>query len=184
MNYQNRIHLRGDLEIEVFDAKTFSHAAFYERLLGRVRTQDVGARLYRHAVRNTITFGGIGAPLVLLAQNTGTNPLDYQLAKLCVGTNATPPTRGDTALGAPVSAGAGGVKVLADANRTVSLPAGELVIAVTFDAGDANVGPSQSLCEASVVLGNGTTFSRQVNPGIPKTSAIVAAYTWRFGLQA
>lgn len=183
---RTQLRLRGDFEVFLFHAGRFDQAAFdaFVRDPQAVDLADAG-RLYRRiAKRNTITYTGVTAPLILLAQNTGTVALDYQLKQFVVGTNSTPPSRGDTALGAPVSSGAGGVKNLVDANRVLSAPTGELIVTATYGTGDANVAPALNLVEAGILLGNGTLFARQVNPPVPKSSAFVAAYTWRFGLTA
>lgn len=177
------MRLRGNLLIELFDPRGFDEGAFLARLYDpKVRIDQVGHLLRRYAIKNTITFAGSTAPLVLLAQNAGTVVTDYQLAQFVVGTNPTPPSRGDTALGAPVSGGLGGVKALTDANRVLSAPTGELIVSVSYGTTEANVGPGLSLVEAGVFMGNGGLFARQVNPGVPKTNAFVAGYTWRFGL--
>lgn len=177
--------LRGDVEIFLYKAGTFDQSAFDDFVQSQNRSPKQAGDLHRtYAKRNTITYLGATAPLILLAQNTGTVASDYKISQLVVGTNSTPPSRGDTALGAPVSSGLGGVKTLSDANRVLSAPTGELIISVTFSTAEANVAPSQSLREAGIFLANGQLFARQVNPDVPKTSAFVAAYTWRFGLTA
>lgn len=180
MNFTSRMRLRGDLTIELFEAKGFDEAVFLARARdNKITDRDIGKRTFRSTVRNTITFTGITAPLILLAQNAGTVATDYQMATFTVGTNSTPPSRGDTALGSPVSGGSGGSITLVDANRAESPSTGELIITVSYGTGAAN---GFTLTEAGIFLGNGGLFSRQVNPGLPKTSAFIAGYTWRFGL--
>jgi hypothetical protein len=135
------------------------------------------------AIRNIITYDGINGVLQLWKQD-GIVPSDYQIASLQVGTNATPPTRGDVGLGAPVPVIEGGTKVLAPANRTLSLPTGELVISAQLLVGDALGPPLRVLTEAGLLYGNGTLLARQVHPAIPKTALITVTYSWRLSVTA
>jgi len=153
----SRAALRGDLLIVVHDAAP-----------GRV--------VRRIIKRNTITYAGLNSALYLWAQN-GIVPTDYQFAKLVPGTNATPPTRGDLAMGAPL--GPSDQIVLAPANRVVSPSTGELIVSGTLGTGQAN---GSTLTEIGIELGNASLFARQIHPGFPKTIAFTVTYTWRVAM--
>lgn len=154
MNLPERVHLRGDLTIELYEVKT-------------------GRRVRRMAIRNTITYNGVGSLIRLLAQD-GVTLTDFQIASLRAGSNATPPTRGDTTLGAP----AWTIPLLA-ANRVQDLPAGELII-------QAQIGPADAVGvffrEAGLFFADGTMFSRQVHPEFEHLAGFLVSYTWRIGV--
>lgn len=139
-----------------------------------VRARD-GKVLRRIDVQNTITYAGIGAVLFLFSQD-GVTLTDFQLASLRVGTNATPPTKGNTALGTQVFS-----KALGPSNRLRSLPTGELVLSTQLTTSEAN---GNTLTEAGLFLGNGQLFARQVHPAIAKTSSITVSYNWRIAVTA
>lgn len=151
--------LRGDIQIEVW-------------------RQGAERPLRRYAIRNQITYNGYNSPLYLWTQDVGT-PADWQMAKLVPGTNGTPPTIGDVALGSPL--GPADEIVLSALNRTVVPSSGELVITGTLTTLQAN---GQDLREVGLFLGNGQLFARQVYPSIPKTGAITVTYTWRIAVTA
>lgn len=153
------VKLRGDLSIEVFDTKTLEI-------------------LKTFCIRNTITYNGLNSMLYLWAQD-GVTLTDYQFARLVPGTNATPPTRGDLSLGAPL--GPADQIVLAPANRTPNPTTGELVITGTLTSGQGNTAPGP-LVEIGLELANGQLFARQVHPGISKNIAFGINYTWRFAV--
>lgn len=157
------LRLRGDLTIVTRDAS--------------------GRQLKRIAIRNLITFNGIGGVLQLWKQD-GILASDFQIASLQVGTDPTPPTRADTALGAPVPVVENGTIALAPANRTLSLPTGELVITAMLGLGDALGPPVRVLSEAGLLYGNASLAARQIHPLITKTALITVSYTWRLAATA
>lgn len=134
--------------------------------------------LRRYAIRNQITYSGYNSPLYLWTQDVGV-PTDWQMVKLVPGTNGTPPTIGDVALGSPL--GPTDEIVLAAPNRTVVPASGELIITGTLTTLQAN---GQDLREVGLILGNGQLFARQVYPTISKTGAITVTYTWRIAVTA
>jgi hypothetical protein len=134
--------------------------------------------LRRYALRNQITYNGFNSPLYLWSQDSG-NPSDWRIVKLVPGTNGTPPTIGDLALGSPL--GPADEIHLTAANRTVVPASGELIITGTLTTLQAN---GHSLREVGLFLGNGQLFARQVYPVIAKTGAITVTYTWRIAVTA
>lgn len=132
----------------------------------------------RMVVRNTITYGGLNGMLRLLAQATIT-PSDFALRRLVPGTNGTPPTPGDLALGAPV--GPSDQIVLTGANFT-ELPASrEIIVTGTLATGQAN---GQVLREIGLAFQNGTLYARQVHPAFEKDGTLSVTYTWRLSVTA
>lgn len=152
-----RFKLRGDLQVDVYNVKKQC----------RVRT---------YAMRNTIVYDGLNSPLYLWSQDTG-SPTDHRLVKLVSGTNGTPPTVGDTGLGAPLG-GADEMPMTAS-NRTVVPALGELVLVTTLSTTQAN---GQTLREVGIFMGNGLLFARQIHPAIDKNGAITVTYTWRLAV--
>jgi hypothetical protein len=147
------IRLKGELTIEIYDVK--------------------GRRVRRMAIRNTITYNGFGAVIRLLAQD-GVVLTDYQVDSLRAGSNATPPTRGDTALGTPAW-----TITLVAANRVQSIPTGELII-------QAQIGPADAVGvtfrEVGLFFTNGSMLSRQVHPEFVHLAGFTVSYTWRIGV--
>lgn len=155
--------MRGDLQIVVRSAKT-------NKILRQI------------AVKNTITYRGLNAPLYLLAQD-GIVVADYRITQLWAGTNSTPPSRSDIGLGSalPTDPSTGGLVTLSAANRSISEPTSELLITASLDTAHAN---GYSLSEVGLFLANGQMFARQVHPTIPKTGAITVSYSWRIATTA
>lgn len=150
------LHLRGDVTVIVQDDK-----------LGTVT---------RRTKRNTITYVGSNAVLYLLAQD-GVTLSDYGIKALRFGANGTPPTRGNTGLGAP-----GFTYTLSPSDRTPAPATGELVITAALGHGDA-VG--EDLREIGLILGNGGLFARQTIPEVTnKTSAQAVTVEWRITVRA
>ena len=148
-NLEDRVHVRGDLEIRVTNAK--------------------GKLVTRHALKNTITYNGITGILRLLIND---NPNDWELNQLKAGTNGTPPTRGDTALGAAVI-----TKPTVGAGRVLSASTGTIVY-------QAQIGPAEAtgvvLREAGLFYANNVMFSRMTHPEIDRTVAgFGGLYIWR-----
>lgn len=139
---------------------------------------DDGSTVRRIAVRNTITYLGRSATLHLLAQALGgPDGIGGSPGKLVPGTNGTPPTVGDIALGAALSSG--NQISLSASNLSVNEPAGELVITGTLTTSQGN---GSTLREVGLVLADGRLFARQVHPSVAKTSALTVTYTWRVAL--
>jgi hypothetical protein len=134
-----------------------------------------------HGVRNTITYDGRNSPLYLWAPD-GVTVADYAIETLRTGTSTTPPTAGDTSLGAPLAGGpTGGIITLTSLDRTRSPATGELVITAELDTAHAN---GSVLTEAGLYLANGQLFSRQIHTAITKNSGFTVSYTWILGLTA
>lgn len=147
-----RLPLRGDLQLEV----------------------RKGSRVVRRiALRNTITYQGRNSLLYLLGQTIGT-PGDWRMDRLVPGTNGTPPTVGDIAMGAPL--GISDQLILAPSNLTISPATGELIVVATLDTTQGN---GSTLREAGIQLANGQLFARQVHPAVPKDALLTVTYTWR-----
>ena len=155
---EERAKLRGDLTIVIKNVIT--------------------NRETRYHVRNTITYDGLNSALYLWAQDAIV-VTDYRLVKLVPGTNATPPSRGDLSVIAPV--GVSDQIALTAANRTVSPATGELVITGTLGTGQAN---GITLTEIGLVMGNGSLYARQVHPGFLKSIAFTLTYSWRIAMTA
>ncbi len=134
-----------------------------------------------HGVRNTITYDGRNSPLYLWAPD-GITVADYAIATLRAGTSTTPPTAGDTSLGAPLAGGpTGGILTLSSLERTRSPATAELIITAELDTAHAN---GYTLTEAGLYLDNGQLFARQVHTAIAKNSGFIVSYTWILGLTA
>jgi hypothetical protein len=150
---QDSVLMSGDLEIIVRQINT-------QKILRTIR------------IKNTITFEGTSSLVRLLAQD-GVVLTDYQIDTLKVGSNGTPPTRGDAALGTLVLS-----KTLTSGNRLQSLTTSELIIQTQLGPLDA-VG--STLREVGLFFKNGVLAARQIYPEILKTSLITVSYTWRIG---
>lgn len=149
-----RLPLRGDIELVV---------------------RQEGEIVRRIAIRNTITYVGHVAMLQLLAQALGGSAsIGGSPGKLAPGTNGTPPTVGDIALGAAL--GPSDQIDLTAPNLAVNAPSRELVITGTLSTSQGN---SSSLREVGLVLANGDLFARQVHPAVAKTALLTVTYTWR-----
>lgn len=159
---RERADLRGEVTIEVRRAG----APPGERPVRRI------------VVRNTITYSGLNALLALLAQASIT-PGDYAARKLVPGTNGTPPTPGDLAMGAAV--GGSDQITLGAPNFSLNTPARELIVTGTLSTAQAN---GQTLREIGLVLQNGTVFARQVHPAFEKDGSMSVTYTWRISVTA
>ena len=151
---QEKLSLRGDLQVEIRDAKT-------DKLLKR------------YSLRNQITYNGINSPIFLWSQD-GITVTDYRIVTLAAGSGGVPPTKGDVALNAPIT---NGTIALTSSNRTQSPATGELIITAQWAA--PSVIDGNTLVEAGLFLGNNTLFARQIHPSILKTSAITVSYSWR-----
>jgi hypothetical protein len=150
------VRLRGDVTVIVRDAKLGTET--------------------RRTKRNTITYTGTNAVLYLLAQD-GVTASDYQIVALRFGANGTPPTRGNTGLGAP-----GFSYTLLPSDRTPAPATGELVITASLGLGDA---AGEDLREVGLILGNGSLFARQIIPAVEnKTSAQSVEVEWRITVRA
>lgn len=132
----------------------------------------------RLTVRNTITYVGLNALLALFAQ-VGITASDYAPRKLVPGTNGTPPTPGDIAMGAAV--GSPDQITLTGPSFSHNTAARELVITGTLATTQAN---GQTLAEVGLVLVNGTLFARQVHPAFLKDGTMSVTYTWRISTTA
>lgn len=132
----------------------------------------------RIVVRNTITYVGLVAMLTLLAQASIT-PGDYAIRKLVPGTNGTPPTPGDLAMGAAV--GSSDQISLSGVSFSLNASTRELTVSGTLSTGQAN---GQTLREIGLQLQDGTLFARQVHPAFEKDGSMSVTYTWRLALTA
>lgn len=160
-----RARLRGEVTIEI-------------RRPGAEGVETSGALVRRIVVRNTITYTGLNALLTLLAQASIT-PVDYAARRLVPGTNGTPPTPGDLALGAPV--GSSDQVVLSGVNFSHNTSSRELIISGTLTTGQAN---GLVLREIGLQLQNGSLFARQVHPFFEKDGSMSVTYTWRISVTA
>ena len=166
-----------------------------------VRRVDTGAVHWRYQIRNTITTVGLKSVVSLLAQVTSlTDPKDYQVKYLRVGTGTTPPTRADTNLNAVVTA-IGDTHPytldLLDANKTLtvvnpfelkltaSIPAGVLNGVTLTEAGLFTRGNALVIQPPGQYLGYWPElFARQIHPAILKDPAFVVDYDWRIAFTA
>jgi hypothetical protein len=138
-----------------------------------VRRGDV--EVLRIAVKNTIVYGGRTALLLLLQQALGgPAAMGGTPGHLVPGTNGTPPTVGDLALGAPL--GGSDQIALTAPNLSVNGPSGEIVVTGTLSTTQGN---GSTLREVGLVLANGDLFARQVHPAVSKTALLTVTYTWR-----
>jgi len=144
-------------------------------------TNIITGRVTRQHIRNTITKDGLNSALHLWSQDTG-SPADYRIVTLVPGTNAQPPSRGDTAVLSPIASG--DWLTLASGNRNLVEATGELIITATLGASQGNVTPPLALCEVGLVMGNGQLFARQVHSAFQKTNAFTLTYTWRIAVTA
>ena len=128
----------------------------------------------RIVVRNTITYRGIDTPTYLWAPD-GLTLSNYDFRQLAVGSNATPPTRGDTALLAQFHAVA-----INSAPQRVRSP-GQVEVRATIPD---NVALGQTIREFGILLGNGDLYSRQTVPDILLNGVYAVDVSWRFGVTA
>lgn len=141
-----QVHARGDLEITV--------------------TDEYGEIVSHFAMHNTITFEGISGLLKCLIGD------NHEINALKAGTNGTPPTRGDTALGAAVI-----TKALTGPNRVPSYSTGTLVFQTQLGPAEAIGGV---LREAGLFYADNTMFSRMTHPDIDRTvPGFGVLYVWR-----
>ena len=132
----------------------------------------------RIAVRNTIVYVGQVALLQLLRQALGGSAaMGGSPGHLVPGSNGTPPTVGDIALGAPL--GGSDQIALTDPNLSLNSPARELVVSGTLSTSQGN---GSTLREVGLVLANGDLFARQVHPAVSKTNLLTVTYTWRVAI--
>lgn len=132
-----------------------------------------GSPVRRIVVRNTITYLGLNAILALLA-NDGVG-----LGRLVPGTNGTPPTPGDIAMGSPL--GPDDQIVLSGPNFTRAPATRELLVTGTLATTQAN---GETLREIGLRLVDGTLFARQVHPAFEKDGTMSITYTWRIAATA
>lgn len=149
------MELRGDLEIII-------------------RESDSRREIKRFLKRNTITYNGLNSALYLWSQE-GITAADFRFTKLVPGTNASPPSRGNLAVGAALPLA--DHVVLGAGDRVVAPTVGELVVTGTLTSGQGNC---YNICEIGLLLANGQLFARQVHPVFAKTIAFTVGYTWRF----
>lgn len=181
-NFAATIPMRGDLRIVVR------------------RVKD-GLIHWRYEIRNTITYVALKSLVNLISQKSTTNPVDFKVAYLRVGTGTTAPVRADINLEIPApNAVTPFTILLGDAEKylTVSNPF-EMKIIATLGAGDLN---GFSLTEAGLFIRGGIIatipappvspavyapaptfypelFARQIHPVILKSGAFVVDYDWR-----
>jgi len=184
--FTGTIPLRGDLRIVM-------------------RRADTGEIHWRYEIRNTIVYAALKGLVNLVAQKTTlTDPKDYQVAYLRLGTGTTAPVRSNTNLEIPATPQPPDAPsadpytiVLGDLNKvlTISNPF-EMKILATLEAGKLN---GLALTEAGLFTrGNNLVaqppglyagyypelFARQVHPAIPKSAAFVVDYDWRISFTA
>lgn len=184
--FVGQIPLRGDLRITV-------------------RRADTGAIHRHYEIRNTIVYAALKGLVNLLAQKTTlTDPLDYQIAYLRVGTGTTAPTRSDTNLEIPATpqppdapSAIPHTMVLDDAGKVLTVIGPyEIKILATLEASKLN---GLSLTEAGLFTrGNSALaqppglyaghypelFARQIHAAIPKSAGFVVDYDWRIAFTA
>ena len=151
-------------------------------------------RILRLVKRNQITNDGRKVVLELLGQlavvDGGTitqeHPEYNNLWSFSIGTSCTPPTLGDTALGAPVWTSK--LTPLA-VERQVDLTNFEINITKDVAAGQAN---NQIICEAGIftrgddddpaLAVHRRMYARQIHPAVLKSAAMSIVYDWRLGV--
>lgn len=131
-------------------------------------------RTRRIVVRNTITYRGIDSPTYLWAPD-GLTLADYDFRTLAVGSNATPPTRGDVSLLAQFTTVA-----INSAPQRVRSP-GQVEVKATI--GNA-VALGNTIREFGILLGNGDLFARQSVPDILLNGVYSVDVSWRIGVTA
>lgn len=170
--FGSRISMRGDLSVTVRDSLT-------------------NEIVWRHEIRNKITFLAADALVEMLAQRaTDPTPDKQSIYSMRMGSSNTPASRADTNLGAFVIG-----KVLNDVDKVTGVP-GELEFSATLSSAEGN---GSTLQEAGLFtkgttpsasnapgIGPGDTrlFARQIHPPVPKTSAISIEYSWRIAFSA
>lgn len=176
-----KIAMRGDLEVKVFDSRTME-------LIRRIE------------IRNKITFLAADVICNLLMQRSadyGTHVppaavTNDQLYTLRVGTSTVAASRSDSNLGAPWF----GI-ILGDTGKGLVMD-GEMQFTGTLQTGDANGAPGP-LAEAGLFTQGDSTgaldapgltvnsprlFARQTYPAISKTTAVTLEYNWRISFSA
>lgn len=146
------------------------------RLVVKVCDVKTGRVLRVHEGKNQITYDGLIGVISLLAQDTLPTPSDLQIAYLAVGTNNTPATKGDVALGNQV------FRIpLSSANRQQVGATQQLVVLAQLGNSDAN---GYDICEAGLLCGNDSLFSRRTFAPEHKTAAFVLQFGWTLTLKA
>ena len=159
--------LRGDLQITV-------------------RRVSDGHLLRTLHIKNKILVGGYAALVGLL--DTQDYAGNRRLDRIRVGTGSAPPALGDNDVSTPITASGMAYpwgKVDFAVTRTQFIdptaPTFELRCSATVPGGsdaDPFNAANTVITEAGLLLVNGTLFSRQIHPGITKTSAIAIDYEW------
>lgn len=177
MQLSDGVNLRGQLSITIRDALT----------------REVCKTIQ---INNMIMFLAGDMLVELIAQRSvdGSPAPNDMIYSMRMGSGSTAPSRSDTNLAAPIT---GAAKSLADVNK-VSGARGEIQFTATLEAGDAN---GFTLSEAGLftrgsagsptpsdapgtTVGSPRLFARQVHPGVPKTIAVTADYSWRLAFTA
>ena len=169
-----RLGLYGEMTVTVYDVK-------------RGKT----VQLYRIVKKNQITNIGRQIVLELLTQYSAgsiyqQNPEYNNIWSLSVGTDSTPPTLGDTGLGAAVWSGefslGAGERALDlvnfEVNITKEVPAGQATGSTITEAGLFTRGDNDDPGLATYRR----LYARQVHPGIIKTATMFITYDWRLGV--
>lgn len=150
----DELRMRGDLSVRLTHVKT--------------------GRRKLITVQNTITYDGIDSPLFLWAPD-GVSAADYAFNSLMVGSNGTPPTRGDTTMYASFLT----ISIANGSQRVRS--AGQVEVRATISPGTA-VG--QTIREFGIVLVNNSLFARQTTPDIELTGLFTVDVRWRITVSA
>lgn len=148
------LRLRGDLSVRLTHVKT-----------GRQRTITV---------QNTITYDGIDSPLYLWAPD-GVDPADYAFNLLSVGSNNTPPSRGDVGLYQSFL----NISIANSGQRVRST--GQVEVRATISPG-TSVG--ETIREFGIILVNNNLFARQTTPDIELTGLFTVDVRWRITVSA
>ncbi len=148
------LRMRGDLSVRLTNVKT-----------GRQKVITV---------QNTITYAGIDSPLFLWAPD-GVSAADYAFNSLSVGSNGTPPTRGDTSMHAPFLA----ISIANGSQRIRS--AGQVEVRATISPGTAT---GETIREFGIILVNNSLFARQTTPDIELTGLFTVDVRWRITVGA
>ena len=170
MKLTSGIRLKGHLTIRVLDGRT-----------GRERE--------RIEILNTVCAGAELALERLLAQRTGLDdPTEERFWAIYCGTDNTPPTHADVALGAveykeacdqPMSISYGGVPGLLVCQMTMGVGEGN----GGFIFNEAGLFTRGDLDDPATTTG-ALMIARQIHSGIEKDASIAVEYTWRFQVAA